>query len=492
MEERTEIRRKVLVDGVSKRQICKDYRLGWETLEQILAHPEPPGYRLDKPRPKTKLGPYLRVIEEILRFDREAPPKQRHTSKRIFERLRDEYGYDGGITQVKEVVAHHKRHSAEVFVPLSHPPGEAQFDFGEATVVIGGVEQQAHFAVMSLPYSDALFIQAFPRENTETFQAAHVRAFEFFGAVPTKTAYDNTSIAVAKIIGRERDLTREFLRLQSHYLFSFRFCRVAHGNEKGVVEGGVGYGRRNFMVPIPHFGTWAEFNAHLVSCCEADLSRVLRGKTQTKAELLEVDRAAMLPLPSTLFEAVKVVKTRATSFSLVRFDRNDYSVPTAVAHHEVTVEGGIEEVRIACSDELVATHARSWDKEEVFFDPRHYLALLERKPGAFDAARPLEDWDLPGCFHLLRRRLEASLGHRGTRSYIKVLRLLEHASVRQLAGAVRYALSIGATAPEAIELILRHRAERPISLFSLDGHPHLKPYAIEPPDLHAYATLKGA
>jgi len=177
---------------------------------------------------------------------------------------------------------------------------------------------------------------------------------------------------------------------------------------------------------------------------------------------------------------------------LVRFDRNDYSVPTAFAHHEVTVIGGIEEIRIACGDQLVARHPRCWEKEQTTFDPRHYLALWERKPGALDVARPLEDWDLPGCFALLRRRLEADLGWTGTREFIKVLRLLEHATVGQLAGAVRDALSIGATAPEGIELILRHRAERPISLFSLDGHPHLRPYQIEPPDLSAYASLKGA
>ena len=138
-----------------------------------------------------------------------------------------------------------------MFVPLSHPPGEAQFDFGYATVEIAGRRRKAAFAVMSLPYSDAFHVSAYPRECTETFQAAHVAAFSFFGGVPTRTSYDNTTIAVRKVIGRERELTREFLRLQSHYLFAHRFCRVGRGNEKGHVEGLVGYGRRNFMVPVP-------------------------------------------------------------------------------------------------------------------------------------------------------------------------------------------------------------------------------------------------
>ncbi len=488
----TEIRRRVLVESVSKRSACREYGIGWRTLEKILANTEPPGYRTSAPRPRAKLGPYLPVIEQILASDREAPPKQHHTTMRIFERLRDEYGYPGGITQVKEAVARHRRHHQEVFVPLSHPPGEAQFDFGYATVEIAGVRCKAAFAVMSLPYSDAFHVSAYPRECTETFQAAHVSAFLFFGGVPTRTSYDNTTIAVRKVIGRERALTREFLRLQSHFLFAHRFCRVGRGNEKGHVESLVGYGRRNFMVPVPAFASFAELNASLQASCRADLDRRVRGKPVTKAELLELDRAAMLPLPASAFEARRVVHARANSLSLVRFDRNDYSVPTAFAHHELTVIGGIERIRIACGTRLLATHPRCWEKEETTFDPRHYLALLERKPGAFDVARPLEAWELPGCFALLRRRLETDLGHVGTREFIKVLRLLERASVTELAGAVQAALAIGATSSDAIALIVHHRAERPVSLFSLDSHPHLRPYVIDPPDLSAYASLNGA
>ena len=133
-------------------------------------------------------------------------------------------------------MASSRHYSKEVFVPLSHPPGHAQFDFGEATVVIAGVEAKAALAVMTLPYSDAYFVSAYPRECTETFQAGHVAAFEFFGGVPVRTSYDNTSIAVKKVVGRERELTSEFLRLESHFLFGHHFCRVGRGNEKGHVE----------------------------------------------------------------------------------------------------------------------------------------------------------------------------------------------------------------------------------------------------------------
>ena len=485
----TEIRRKVLVEGASKRSILRDYGIGHQVLAKILSHPEPPDHQVGGPRQKPKLGEFLGVIDEIMEADKTAPTKQRHSGRRIFERLRDEYGYTGGITQVREAVAQARRYSKEVFVPLSHAPGHAQFDFGEATVEIAGVRCKAALGVITLPYSDTYFLSAYPRECTETFQAAHVAGFEFFGGVPLRTSYDNTTIAVSKVMGRERVLTRAFLALQSHYLFDHHFCRVGRGNEKGHVENHVGYSRRNLLVPVPSFPSWAAMNEYLAACCYADLFRTVRGKVGTKADRLVADRAAMLALPTEAFEPRRVAQGHANSLSLVRFDRNDYSVPTAYAHHEVTVVGGIEEVAITSGTGVVARHVRCWDKEQTTYDPLHYLALLERKPGAIDYARPLESWELPGCFAVLRRRLEADLGHRGTREFIKVLRLLENASVGALARAVDQALSIGATGADAIALILFHHAEQPVGLFSLDGHPHLKSVVIDPPDLSAYRTL---
>jgi len=489
MNQWSEIRRKVLAEGASKRSVCQDYGLGWWTLEKILAHPEPPGYRRTAPRPKPKLGVFLPVIDEILEADKDAPPKQRHTARRVFERLRDEYGYTGGITQVREAVAQARRHSKEVFVPLSHRPGHAQFDFGHAVVRIAGIETKAHLAVMTLPYSDTYFLSAYPAECTETFQAGNIAGFEFFGGVPRRISYDNTSIAVSKVDGRERVLTREFVRLMSHHLFEAHFCTVGRGNEKGHVETHVGYSRRNLLVPVPSFGSFAELNEYLAAACYADLFRRVRGKPETKAERLAVDQATMLALPTEAFEPRRVAQSAANSLSLVRFDRNDYSVPTDYAHHDVTAIGGIEEVRLLIGTEVVATHPRCWDSEQVTFDPRHYLALLERKPGALDHARPLERLHLSGCFAVLRRRLEADLGHGGTREYIKVLRLMEKAPLAALTAAVEEALAIGATGSDAIACILYTRAERPVGLFSLDGHPHLKEVSVESPDLSAYRAL---
>jgi transposase len=316
MEQWSEVRRRVLVEGVSRRQIYREYGLGWRTLGKMLVHPEPPGYRQRVPRRRPKLDAFVGVIDGILEgdLDPSTPRKQRHTARRIFERLRDEHGYTGSEVTVRRYVAERVRVSGEVFVPLSQPGGEARFDLGEATVEIAGVRVKAALAVMTLPYSDAFFVSAYPRECTETFQAGHVAAFRFFGGVPTKTAYDNTKLAVSRITGgNERTLTREFLRLESHFLFTHRFCRVARGNEKGHVENLVGYARRNFLVPVPAFMSFSELNAHLDERCLADLQRRLRGKRLTKAELLTDDRAAMLALPG---ERVRAAAGRAATGEL--------------------------------------------------------------------------------------------------------------------------------------------------------------------------------
>ncbi len=490
MDKWVEIRRLVLVEGKSKRSVCGQFGIHWDTLSKILEHSEPPGYRLSEPRNKRKIGPYLGVIEEILRLDRDVHRKQRHTKRRIFERLRDEHGYSGGYTAVKEVVRQRERQGREVFMPLIHAPGEAQVDFGFADIIHDDQTTKVALFVMTLLYSDAVFCCVFPRECTETFMDGHRRAFAFFGAVPKRISYDNSKIPVARIVGkRQRELTDAFLKLKSHFLFESHFCLVRRPNEKGQVECLVGFTRRNFLVPIPRVDDFETLNAELERKCREDLDRSLRGKTTTKAQRLEEERSAMLDLPKQDYEARRVEQRRSDSLSLVRFDCNSYSVPVRYAHRPVTVVAGIDEVRLVVDNHRVAKHRRHWGKEHTEYDPIHYLALLERKPGALDFARPLDDWNLPGCFDLLRRRLEAQLDHKGTREYIKVLRLLERASIHELAEAVGQTLAIGAISYDAVRVILQNRQERPVGLFCLDGHPHLKLVQVEAPNLGAYRAL---
>jgi transposase len=491
MEMWRDIRRRVIVDGESKRLICREYGIHFKTLQKILSNTIPPGYRQTKRREKRKIGPHLTFIEGILEEDKKAPRKQRHTAKRIFDRLISEQGYDGGYTAVKEAVRAYRHRTQEVFVPLSHPPGWAQVDFGYAKIELDGEQTEVAFFVMTLPYSDTFFIRAFFRECTETFQEGHKRAFEFFGAIPVRISYDNSKIAVISVgRGRNRKLTDGFLRLQSHYHFTEHFCRVRRPNEKGHVENLVGFSRRNFMVPVPKVKTIEELNRYLETQCRNDLKRTLRGKEKTKNGLLQEELPSMLPLPRERFEAHRVEKTSVGPLSLVRFDRNDYSVPTEYAHHPVTAIGTVEEVRLVVNDHLAARHPRSWGKHGTFFNPIHYLALLERKPGAFDFSRPLEEWTLPSCFDLLRRRLESDLqGSNGTREFIKILRLLEKVSLPQLTKAVEQALFIGAASVDAVKLILEYRRQEPIALFCLDGHPHLKSVRVPEVDLSCYDGL---
>ena len=205
-----------------------------------------------KPRRPSILDPLLPVVHQILEDDKKAPKKQRHTAKRIFDRLKAEHGYQGGLTIVKDAVRAWRLSTAEVFVPLAHPPGEAQADFGHAEVILDGQATKVAVFVMTMPYSDAIFTCTFPRECTEALLEGHVRAFEFFGGVPRRISYDNSRIAVARITGtRDRKLTDEFLRLESHHLFEHHFCLVRRPNEKGHVETLVGFARRNFLVPVP-------------------------------------------------------------------------------------------------------------------------------------------------------------------------------------------------------------------------------------------------
>ena len=344
---------------------------------------------------------------------------------------------------------------------------------------------------MTLPYSDAIFIHAFPRECTEVFLEGHRRAFEFFGGVPTRISYDNSKIAVGSITGtRERKVTKEFQRLKSHYLFVDHFCLVRRPNEKGHVERLLDFARRNFLVPVPRVESLDVLNGALTHSCQQDLQRQLRGKTASKSELLAEERLQHLrALPVQTFESHRVVLATSSSLSMVRFDRNDYSVPTKYAHREVTVVASVDDVKFVFEDGLIAQHPRCWNKQQLLFEPLHFLALLERKPGGFDHARPLENWGLPVCFGVLRRRLESDLAGAGTREFIKVLRLLESHSVSALKDAVQHALEIGTTNCDAIRVILEYRNEEPIALFNLDGRPHLKLVRVAQTDISVYQSL---
>lgn len=492
MEQWEDIRNQVLRKGVSKRQILRDNKMHWTTLEKILENPQPPGYRQSQPRQQPKIGPYLDRIRQIIKDDFNVHPKQRHTAKRIFDRIREE-GYTGGQTQVKAAVRQIRATTQEVYVPLIHRPGEAQVDFGYAAIREKGKLRKVVFFVMSLPYSGAVYVQAFERICTEVFQEAHVRAFDYFGGVPHRISYDNEPVFVSKIIGaHDRVLTDAFLQLKSHYLFDAHFCQVRRPNEKGVVERMVRYVRQNFMVPVPEVDSLEEFNTLLTEACRDDLRYRARGKSADKKTLLEEDKAVFLALPEKPFDACRKVSTVSNSLSLARFVNNDYSVPVRWAHHPIVIKGYTDRVEISYRDEQIASHLRCWDAEQVILEPLHYLALIERKPGALDHARPLEGWSLPECFGVLRRRLEGDAKSKGTREYIRVLRLLEKHSMEELTKGVKKGLRGGAITRDAIAQFLIPQEDWDGTTFKLDGREHLRRVKVTCSNPAAYNALTSA
>ena len=426
------------VDGLSQREAASRFGIARETVRKMLRHSEPPGYRRRQPPKRPKLAPFTDIIDRILEEDRTVHRKQHHTAKRIFERLRDEHGFTGKETIVKDYVRERRLRRREMFVPLSHPPGHAQADFGEADAIIAGVKDRAHFFVMTLPHSDACFVAAYPAAATEAWLDGHNRAFVFFGGVPQSILYDNDKCLVSRILSDgTRQRTRAFSGLQSHYLFEDRYGRPGKGNDKGNVEGVVGYARRNFMTPLPRFASWDAFNGHLEEQCHNRQGNVLRGHRESIGERFVRDREALKrPLPAP-FDACDKQGTRVNSLSLVRYRTNDYSVPVAYGHQEVWIRGYVHEVVIGCGAGIIARHPRSYDREDMVFDPIHYLPLLEHKIGALDQAAPLAGWELPDAFPTLRRLLEARMGKAGKREYVQVLRLLETFDLEVLHGAVK-------------------------------------------------------
>ena len=394
-----ELYRKVRIacrDGMSGRAAALHFGISRESVRKMLSFSVPPGYRRKAEIRRPKLDGFTEIIDQWLRDDIGQHRKQRHTARRVFDRLRTEHGFVGGYTIVKDYMREHRRRGREMFVPLAHDPGHGQADFGEALVCIGGVDQKARYFAFDLPYSDACYIRAYPAATAEAWVDGHVNAFGFFGRVPLSVVYDNDRCLVARILpDGVRKRAKLFSGFLSHYVLRDRYGRPGKGNDKGKVEGLVGWARRNFMVPKPSFPTWEAFNAWLEEQCRKRQSAILRGHTETIGQRLERDLAVMADLPPAPFDACDQATGQANSQALVRYKTNDYSVPVAYGHRDVWIRGYVDRVVIGCAGDVIAGHARSYDREDIVFEPIHYLALLEQKIGALDQAAPLAEWDLP-------------------------------------------------------------------------------------------------
>ncbi len=390
------VRRFVFVEGKSRREAARVFGLSRDTISKMCRYSAPPGYVRSKQPERPKLGPLVPVIDAILEADKMAPPKQRHTAKRIFERPRLEHRFAGGYTVAKDYVRIARGRPREVFVPLAHPPGHARAGPGECIGVTGGVRMKLHVFCFDLPQPDACFIKAYPAETTEAFLDGHVSAFAFFGGVPVSILPDNLKIAVARILGGgKRQRTRAFTEPVSHCLFQERFGRPGKGNGKGKVEALVKYSRANFLTPVPHAPSFETLNAALEERCRVRQAGRAGRHEQTIGERLVADQAVLRALPKAPFEPCDKRPAKVSSTALMRYRMNDYSVPTAYGFRDVLVKGFVGEVAIIRGADEIARHPRVRGRGQFVFDPKHYLALLEQEPGALDRAAPLRNWALP-------------------------------------------------------------------------------------------------
>ncbi len=447
VEQKEHIRRAYYIEGKSIRQIQRETGCHRETIRKALKDGEVPKYTLQEPRPSPVLDPVKPIIDRWLAEDRNRPPKQRHTAKRIYERLTTEYHFTGAESTVRRYVGQRRKQMrSQVFIPLSYAPGQtAQVDFGQAQVVIAGEQLTAHLFCLRLGYSKQPFVTALPSQAQEAFFEGHVRAFTFLGGVPRELVYDNLKAAVKRILeGRNREEQAAFVAFRSHYLFESRFCTPGQAHEKGLAEGLVGYARRNWLVPPPEHTTWDELNAYLWDKCQAEGQRRLRGMEVTIGHALALEQAQLLPLPSQPFPCCTLRPVRANGFGLVTFQTTRYSVPADHAHEALWLRAFVDRVEITNGRQTLAVHPRCYRREQDILDPLHYLPLLEQRPGAWQQAKPIQEWQQrwPQVYDrylaALRERLP---GPQATREFVHVLRLHEDYPEAIIAQALEEALA---------------------------------------------------
>lgn len=487
------IRRRVRNEGESQREVSRNLGHSRHTIKKALDHASPPGYRRTKPVDRPVIEPVHELIDTWLEKDKKCLKKQRHTAKRIFDRLGDEYDFKGSYSAVQRYVALKKSTEGETFYPLVFDPGEeAQVDWGEARVIVNGEEQKVYLFCMRLCFSTVCFVYAYLRMNLESFLDGHRRAFSFFGGVPLRAAYDNLKTAVIHVgRGRERTLNETFCIMKSHYLFETRFCNVASGWEKGHVENLVKHAQRTFMTPPPE-GADADLsslNIHLERECEKDMDRLVLEKNRTRRDLFEEEKTRFLPLPEADFEACRTSDPRVSKQLLVRYDSNDYSAPSKWAYHQVLLKAFVDRIDIFFKDERIATHPRSYEKHAFVLNPLHYIPLLEKKPGGLFNARPFKGEPWGKDFERMRTELEYRYGYEGTKKYIKVLLLFSEFDESSVKDAVRVCVRRRAFNEDAVRTVLTHEPRECPAPLDLAARPDLAAVKGESNPIGVYDAL---
>ena len=494
-----QIRRAYHIEGKSMRQIARELQHSRHTIKKVLDKAEASRYTLQEPREAPVLGAYKVRIKELLEQNEALPGKHRLTGQRIFKLVWAE-GYRGseaGVLMYLWQLRRAKR-QVKVFLPLEFEPGQdGQVDWGEAEVILAGAQVTVQFFVLRLCYSRKLFVMAFPNQKQECFLAGHVAAFHFLGGIPQRLSYDNLKAAVKKIlIGPDRQEQDKFIVFRSHYLFESHYCTPGAGHEKGRVEDGVGYARRNFMSPLLKADNFAHLNEQLRQACVQDDERRVDRQPQRIAAAWQQERTHLRPLPAHDLECCRQVEARLNGYSQVEVETNRYSVPTDRAAPTLRVKLYPFEVKIYRSDEPepLAVHARCYGQQQDILEPVHYLPLLEQRPGAFNHAKPIRQWRAtwPAVYERLLTELQRRQpGSQGIRQFIRVLQLHQHYPAELIEQAVSQALQYQCAHADGVELCLRQLLQpepAPVSL-DLSHKPNLQQVGQQPVSLTAYNQL---
>jgi transposase len=451
------IRRAYHREKKSINRIAQEEGYSRQTITKIVNQASPKPYQLTNPRPSPVFGPYQHRIEELLSQNEQMLPKQRYTGHKVFEILQQE-GYQGSESRVRQYMTAYKHATKKpkVFLPLEYDPGQdAEVDWGEAVAILAGRRQKVQFFLIRLCYSRRAFAMAFPSQAQECFLYAHICAFKHFGGVPHRISYDNLGTAV-KILPAEpgkrprlRKEVRMFVSFRSHYLFESHFCTpgIEGAHEKGGVEHGIGYTRRQFMVPIPEATSFDDLNRQLLARAFKEDSRRVAREQQTIGEAWEEERERLYPLPPSDFECCDMTTVRLNPYSQAQFETNRYSVPVNQARRTVTLKAYPFHVEIWDAREMLTSHPRCYGREQDVFDPLHYLPLLEIKPGAFDFAKPIRRWK------------EIWPDGRGVRDFIRILKLHQEFPEQLVEQAVEQALAYGCAHFDGVSSCLRQLCE---------------------------------
>jgi transposase len=491
MEDFELIRRLVLVDGLSQREVARRLNTSRKSIRKALVNSEPESYRRSVPRSCPITDPIAAIVKNWLGMDQSKPQKQRHTKTRIFERLRDEYQFAGSRRAVSDLVNRLVSKPVEVFCPIDHPPGrEVQIDWGEATVTLAGEDAKVMIFCARSAYSKATFVRAYMRDDMVSFLDAHVWLFERLGGVPKKLAYDNLKTAVTHVYaGNKRDLTARFVALRSHYLFESRFCNVASGNEKGHVENSVKRSERTYLTPLPQVATLAALQEHLENSTIRDLNRVDATTKLTYGTLLQHEREIFRELPASSFLACTTQSLRVDKRATVPHVQSRYSVPVEYATKHIVLRAFVDRIEVLYEDRIIATHDRV-EPGQWSLQLAHYVALLETKPGLLDSGKPFVKQAWTASQQLFRSELEYRYQGEGTRRFIDVLLLAKRYDWKDVCRAIDACCKTHAFNEQAVLMELqRASVVAPTATIDLTDRPLLQHTGTGTRSLACYDSL---